>query len=64
MVDLSSIHSRHGYTKYYPGSNKIHHSDVYDVEDSLVCGYCNQVYKKGNCFKWFGYDLCYNGVNN
>lgn len=57
MADLSPVHSRlyesRGYTKCYPGSDKMHHSHVYDVEDSLVCGYCNQVYKKGNCFKSF-----------
>ncbi|CAB4032680.1 Hypothetical predicted protein [Paramuricea clavata] len=47
MVDLLPVktvaHEGHGYTKHE------HHSHRnYDGEDSLVCAYCNQLYKKGD----------------
>jgi hypothetical protein len=49
MVDLLPVktdaHEGHGYTKH----EKLHHSHRnYDGEDSLVCAYCNQLYKKGD----------------
>ncbi|XP_028410432.1 uncharacterized protein LOC114533047 isoform X2 [Dendronephthya gigantea] len=51
MVDLSSVKPSdvvegRRFTKYPNGSKKMHDRE-YEEEDSLVCAYCNQLYKKG-----------------
>ena len=45
MIDLSEVksdfHEGRGHTKYHSHRN-------HNEKDSLVCAYCNQLYKKGD----------------